>query len=419
METIEIVYPNGNKETHPLTKGIEEMYYKLANLVNKKDIIKVSNSDKYIPLYDIFSKNIYIINAQNIYHRVNNYHYRLPTLKIMNKIKESLENTDVEAFKEKMTKNINFMNNFNLDELEKNYYKLYFMSEPATSEITSCLKPSFVPFITMKPYYTKSELINLALNMNLKLSDNMEEICKTVSKNDIDSNTILAHQQYIKQRAKAYVQLYSLLGSCYWNFYLRNECYRDLYVENQIKQLYNIVHDAPSLNKDYWVYRFVSNDDYLNHLKVGDIFHEKSFISTTRNPFYDTKNNLFGFILLKILLPKGKRGVALCMESYSLFPGEEEILLSPAKLKLVSKDSHYKYHHVDKEASKRIKKLYTFEYVDSIKYNDTTKYKTFTDTIPTIDWLKDTLAGDDFESRIYYFIGTFYQFIITSVTFTL
>jgi hypothetical protein len=171
-----------------------------------------------------------------------------------------------------------------------------------------------------------------------------DDICSIISSNEISAKEILSHQIYIQENiAKSYIQLYSLLGSYYWNFYIRNKCFKDLFVEKQIDNLYSIISKAPEFEKDYWLYRFISDDNYLSHLIPGDTFEETSFISTTRNPFYDPKNNLFGFILIKIKIPKGKEGIGLCIESYSMFQGEEEILLNPAILKLVSiKDNcHY------------------------------------------------------------------------------
>lgn len=410
---VEIILPDGTEKKLPIDKSIEELYYKLGRINEKKyekteykEIKKaLSQSDTLIPLFDIFSKNIYIINGDNVYNRVTNFHYRLPTKITIQRIKDTLDKIEDERliqYKEKLMKNVTFMNNFDYKALEQNYYKLFFQSQPSTSELTTCIKPSFIPFMTSKPYYSKSELINLGLNMNLKLDDNIESICKIVSENDINSNIILKHQLYIKN-VKTYVQLYSLLGSSYWNHYLRTQNFKDPYVEKEIYHLYNIVDKAPSFAKSHWLYRFIDSDMYLDDLKIGDIFEEKSFISTTRNPFYNTQNNVFGFILIKILIPGNIKGVGICLESYSLFPEEEEILLNPAKLKLISKDKNFKYYHNDTKAGKRIKKLYEFEYVDKLPITHIEKYEEYGGKIPYIDWLHDNVEGNDFASKVYHF----------------
>jgi hypothetical protein len=418
MDTkIKLDYPDGSNKTVN-DDIIQELYYSLARISKKytksqKNKIKeyLAGLEEFIPLYDIFSKNIYIIHSENVYVRVTDFHYRFPNASIIKRIKQTLKvlsNDDI--FKEKLEKNVAFLDNFDMGILEKTYYKLFYLSQPKIQELTSCVKPSFIPFMTKKPYYTKSELINLALNMNLNIGKNIEDICKIVSQNDIQSSTILSHQMYIKSCAKSYIQLYTLLGSYYWNYYIRNvanNVQRDLYTETQISRLNSIIKKAPSFDKDYYVYRFIDNDNYLEHLKINDDFIDSSFISTTRNPFYDTKNNTFGFILLKIKIPGNVPGVGLCIESYSLFPNEEEIILSPCKLKLVSIDESHKYYHPSKKAALRIKKMYTFEYVFAIPTKDTSEYVESVAKIPTINWLRTTIPGTDFASKVYNFHNTY------------
>ena len=401
---------------------LDELYYNLAvldiNKYSKSELIEakkqISRIDTKIPLFDIYSKNFYLITASNVYSRVIFHHYRLPNKKITDMLSNTLEKiskTKKDYYFEKLQKNLNYINCYDLQILEQTYYKVFYLSQPITSDLTSCIKPSFIPFITTKPYYTKSELINLALNMEINLNENInfdsDEICTLISSNEISAKEILSHQIYIQENiAKSYVQLYSLLGSYYWNYYIRNKCFKDLFVEKQIDNLYSIISKAPEFDKDYWLYRFISNDDYLSHLIPGDIFEEKSFISTTRNPFYDPKNNLFGFILIKIKIPKAKEGIGLCIESYSMFSNEEEVLLNPAILKLIAIKENYHYYHPNSNASKRIKKLYVFEFVDSIKSKPSiscNKYEINPEPIPKINWLESVLDGDDFASKVYYF----------------
>lgn len=418
-----IKYPNGTTKTINSNDILNELYYNLGILDKTKYSstefdnakINISLADSEIPLFDIYSKNLYLVQASNVYSRVIFHHYRLPNNKIIKLLKQTLDKiskSNKTNYIEKLTKNINFISNFNLDTLEQTYFKVFYLSQPMTSDLTTCIKPSFIPFITTKPYYTKSELINLGLNMELKLdlkSIESDDMCQLISANEISAQEILEHQIYIKQNiAKAYVQLYSLLGSYYWNYYIRNNCYKDQFVETQIDNLHSIIAKAPAFKKNYWLYRFVSSDDYLSHLIPGDIFEEKSFISTTRNPFYDPKNNLFGFILIKIKIPKDTEGIGLCIESYSLFQNEEEVLLSPGVLKLVSIKDNYHYYHPNPNASKRIKKLYVFEYIKTIDTPpsklEPSKYQINPSPIPKISWLEELKAdGDDFASKVYYF----------------
>jgi hypothetical protein len=79
-------------------------------------------------------------------------------------------------------------------------------------------------------------------------------------------------------------------------------------------------------------------------------------------------------------LPKNIEGVGLALENFSLFPNEQEILLAPGKLKLISIDNNFKYYHPDINAVKSIKKKYEFEYIEPLnkleKLNKTTNNNT-------------------------------------------
>ena len=60
-------------------------------------------------------------------------------------------------------------------------------------------------------------------------------------------------------------------------------------------------------------------------------------------------------ILIKIKIPKNKKGVGLFIENFSLFPKEEEFLLPPnTKLKLLSKNENFKYYHTNSDFEKII-----------------------------------------------------------------
>ena len=63
--------------------------------------------------------------------------------------------------------------------------------------------------------------------------------------------------------------------------------------------LWKLIIKSPKFDSNYIVYRFVDNDSFLNNLNIGDIFIDRGFVSTTRNPFYFPKNNYFGEILIK------------------------------------------------------------------------------------------------------------------------
>jgi hypothetical protein len=151
--------------------------------------INISKIDNNMILYDIRSKNIYLITDENVYSRINIQDYRFPdeellqllikTLYELNK-KNKLKLSDDEiVYIEKLNKNINILSCFDLKILKKTYYKIFYISSNIGKELTTCLKPFYIPYINNKinisskidykinPYYTTSELINNALNMGL------------------------------------------------------------------------------------------------------------------------------------------------------------------------------------------------------------------------------------------------------------
>ena len=129
-------------------------------------------------------------------------------------------------------------------------------------------------------------------------------------------------------------------------------------------------------------------------LKIGDTFTDNGFLSTTRDPFYSPGiDGDFGLILLKINIPKNKKGVGLFLENFSMFPQEEEFLLGAgSKFKLISKDDKFKYYHTNKQFEKKLKK-YEFTYIGSNNVNNINQISN--SKIPNINIDKLNLIGKD------------------------
>ncbi|ARF11395.1 ADP-ribosyltransferase exoenzyme domain protein [Klosneuvirus KNV1] len=391
-----------------------------------EDIIKeikeaISKIDHSMPLYDEYSKNIYLIKKSQVYNRVMYQYYRFPDESLIRvfkerekklkpkliKIKETInkeqnlgefkktqdihyetlhKNIRLQREYRKLTLMLEFLNSFNIEILQTTYIKIfYFYANEVGKNITVCIRPSFMPhYKHIKPYYGRSELINMALNMSkIRPSDkyyDKEEVmklCDIVKKNDITSETLVKHQEYIINTNRiGVVQYYSLQGSYFMNKYMRNlvsYAYKNELLESIIRSTWELILDAPAFDKEYILYRFIHDDEYLKHLKVNDVFIDPSFISTTRDPFYRSEIYKFGFILLKIKVPKNKKGVGICIEPYSHFPAEEEIILPPlSMLRLDKKDDNVPYYHTDDMYATQIKTRYEFTYVDhqDIKFAD-------------------------------------------------
>lgn len=427
---------------------IDELYYNLAiipsieqikkikKLNTKEASILIDNYKKYIssinyklPLFDYRTKNIILVDNNNIYNKVIYDYLRFPDDKIIdllnntiNQFKKLSNKTDwIEQYIEKLNKNLNFLNNYDINILKKTYLDTFLNTNPNTKELTNCIRPSYLPYQKYQsPYYNKSELISMACNLeiikNEKKPWNYSEselcnICNQLSKYEINTKTLIYNQLYILyNNAKSYIQYYTLFGSYYINTYLRNKNYiKDTELDKHIDNFFQLMKKAPPIDSNYEVYRFIDNDEYLSHLNKNDIFIEDSFISTTRDPFYSSKSNVFGFILIKIKLPKNIEGISLLIETYSNYQYEQEILLMPGRLKLIYIDNEFKYYHWNKLDENKIIKKYVFEYIEPLKYNIdfyTSKYLNTNIIIPEIDFYKINYEGITINEKVLNFFNT-------------
>lgn len=399
------------KAVVPTLEQLKKSKHKVT-VQNVVDSISQVNDD--IPLYDEYSKNMYIISKENVYNRVVYQHYRFPTKNMLEKFKIKFSKlvkpeveTDSESLGDKSTKvhytdkhtqifkdrefrklkmMIAFLESFNLEILENTYVKVfYYYANEVGKNITECVRPSFKPhFKHITPYYKRGEVINMALNMELIkpskeyfTQDKIDKLCKLITQNDVKASTITAHQLHIVKNSKiGVIQHYSMQGSYFMNQYLRGFTtykYKNEYLENSIRSMWELILSSPEFDKSYILYRFIKNDDHISSLKIGDTYMAPSFISTTRDPFYRSEMYKFGYILIKIKIPSKTVGIGLCVESMSHFPEEQEIILPPlTKLKLVKKDSMTSYFHTDDVYETKIKTRYEFEYLGkgSVKFVD-------------------------------------------------
>jgi hypothetical protein len=313
---------------------------------------KISNNiilKNTYPLYDIIRNAIVIVKKSDLIYHIKINYFRLP--------KKNLLNNN--------TRFLQILNKYNLKDI--NLPKIL-------KDISSCKKPSFIYFtksdkIQHKPYYNKSEIVALSLNNNLiKITDkkvNINKLCEKIQKNQFQKQNILNHSNYIQKNQGMYIiRYYTFVGDAFMNSYLRNldksEYLNDFLIHN-IKLLWKLISNAPSFSKTFSVYRRIGSD-FLSHLKIGDIYLNNSFMSTTRDPFYKPEGFTFGNIILKINIPKDKKGCGLMTELYSHFPQELEVLLPPnISLKLINKN--FKFYHSDKSEQKTIKTTYEFDLV--------------------------------------------------------
>lgn len=419
-----------------LDNAIVEIYY-LAYRIPTKDELKtykinktveeikreISENDSHMPLYDVFTSNIYIVQKRNVYIRVVMHDYRFPDELIIDnivktrdrKLKKVQNNPELAkdlVYMRTIRKTelmIDFMNQLDHQTLYNTYLSIFYRYAPELGNATyTCLRKSFIPHKShLSPYYSKDEIIKLGMNMGIIVipkdtsyvdykdsltKNDYQEICKKIQENDIAAETLVLHQNYIvENNMVGLVQYYTAKGSYDINMYLRGLTryeYKNEYLENNIEKMWNLVLNAPAFDNNYILYRFVGNDDFLKHLEVGDIFMDKGFTSTTRDPFYRTDLYKFGFVLIKIRIPKNIKGVGLCLETLSHFPNEEEIILPPlAKLKLISKNDKCEYYHPNETFVGNVDKRYEFEWIGNSEMKITGRTEIYKDT-KTIDFLK-------------------------------
>lgn len=440
-------------------EAIHKLYYQELSFPKEHQNVKMfkkylSMGHRIIPMYDIYTDNIYIVNKKNVYDRTIYNKYRIPNNELIeifkkkykdmnkkygkldendinNEIKKNIENKETKKYEENKKKILNikkmlkyrlmieFIECFDIDTLFNTYVKFFYLSSNFTGKnISICQRPSFSPqLLHIKPYYTNDEIINIALNMEIIKqynesddNENLDKLCKIVTDNDVDNSIIILHQKYIMEsNTMGLVQFYSLQGSWMMNSYLRDQVsykYKNIFLEKLIENMNKLIIESPSFDKDYTVYRFIKTDDHLRYLKVGDIYEEPGFTSSTRDPFYKPETYQFGLILTKIRIPKDKKGIALLLEPYSHFHEEQEVLFAPStKFELISKDSDTIYYHTDPKFTQKVKTKYEFKYIESnINLPDRPEY---TDKQNPIDFLEiNRLEIGDIEDKITNFIIT-------------
>jgi hypothetical protein len=445
-------------ETNSYTRAIQKI---------KNSISKI---EEKVPLYDIMTQNIYLIGKYNVYNRVTLQSYRFPDEDLMKELVKKLEdlyntsgkstfdntsgkstfgNTSeistssvtnsnkspdpmVTRLMRKLELMIEFMQSFNIPILQDTYVKVFYKySTSVGHETTTCIRPSYSSHMYhIRPYFSRNEIINMAYNMkaiskkknNLDYSSSeIHSMCESVQLNEFSNKMLTTHKRHIILNDQiGLVQYYTLQGSFFINQYLRNfteYTSRNQYLEQIIKPMWNLVRTSPEFDKRYVVYRFIKNDDYLQNLTVGSEYVEEGFMSTTRDPFYRSDLYKFGFILLRITIPANIQGVALCLETISHFPEEQEVVFPPKSIfKLVSRDENCTYYHTDESFQSKIKTRYEFEWVGNgeIEFNR----KSGKNKVNNIDFLSldktDTLTlSECIKFFIEQYVDPMYQFNVT------
>jgi hypothetical protein len=390
----------------------------IKNIFNLKlkirgvDKIILSKYQDFIPMYDIYSQQIYPISKKNLHYRLIESHYRFINGEIKDWIKNKYDEYDkydknTKIIKKIFKRNLLIIKNYNLNILIDTSYKtLYEFSTKLGLQISICKRKSFHPFIKhLKPYYSKNELIKLGENMHLikeeidlELLNDKEthyNICKKISSNDVSFTEIKNHtENIIENNIISWITFYSFIGSFLFNTNLRKNLEFNSFLFEGLNKILKSINNSKPLEKDYIIYRFISNHDFLVNLQINDIFEDKGFLSTTRDPFYSPGLiGIFGLILIKIYIPKNIKGIGYFIENFSLFPNEEEFLIPPySSFKLIARDDNFKYYHTNAQFEELINTKYEFEYIKT-NYNIFSQYK-IKNNIKTINLIEYIPRGN-------------------------
>ena len=119
---------------------MEDIIIKLYN----GEKINIPNLSSYtydlVPLFDIKTDNIYLIKKENVEERIFLDNYRFPDSNIYNYLKD------------KSSKYINFLDNFDLEELRRNNLP----NSNKYYEITTCIRPSYSNLFPLKHIYQRT-----------------------------------------------------------------------------------------------------------------------------------------------------------------------------------------------------------------------------------------------------------------------
>lgn len=395
---MELINTRNNKrefvQEENIVEGIYHFQYKLDLSQPPEKIeadkIFISKLKYQIALYDIKSDNLYLIDKSQVYNKVFNENYRFITQKYYDEFLEKKQKKLEEKYKNHPFKAnhmnkydyfLNFLQNFNLDVYFRTYIDVLYNVDELGGELTFKERNDYAPMKVLnhiKPYYTKSEILYYGLNnkiiSSLIVSNNeIQTIYNELQKYEIDFHILLDHYNYIiKNNVYELIQYYSLQSYKTINNYLRFDENHKRFLLNKIinkvnEIIFNIGKESKKPERDFYVYRFISDDSYIEKLDINDLFIEKGFLSTTRNPFYKTKDDSnFGWKLMKIKVPKNYP--FLCIETVSMIPYEEEVIFpTNTTLKLINKDTNCEYYHTDQKVQKKIKTKYEFEIVEKYK----------------------------------------------------
>lgn len=272
-------------------KIIKEIFSLQLKLTNEQDIDNLSRYQELIPMYDIYSKQIYPIKKKNLHINLIEANYCFVNKDIITWLKDlykKYKNDPISAPYYK--KNLKIMRNYNIDILIETSTKTLYENSPQLGlNITICKRESFHSLVFfLKPYYTLIELLKLGKNNGLVPNDlSLEtfiqvgtfDLCKKISNKDISHKEIISHVSHIiKNDCISWITFYSFYGSFLFNKHLRNPTKKiNEFLFTGISRITDVIKTSPALKNNYNIYRFLWDDLFLDKLKINEVFTDLGF----------------------------------------------------------------------------------------------------------------------------------------------
>lgn len=347
-EEFKKVYTSGsNKIKHQYSKKL----FGLAQKIESRHFEDTDVDDCEQFVLQIYKKNENLLRDK----------LEIPKIKMINHTKDDNEISIFQMILKETTvgykahRMLEFLNMLNLKILFKTYNNIIsYLLDKLNNEITFVKRNDYMQeSFYSKPYFSKNEIVENITN-------------KKINEVIINKKTLIKHNMHIAKNKKInLIKYYTFNGSSVMNKYLRDDekHIKNDHTEKLINVLTKLIHSAPPFNNTTIVYRTI-HDDFLENLKIGDTYIEKGFLSTTRNQFYTSEHYSFGNIMLVIEIPTKKAGIALCVETLSMYPEEQEIIFPPLSIfKLTKKESNIKHYYSGKSKYIILKWKYYFVYI--------------------------------------------------------
>ena len=219
---MELINIRNNKRVYvkdeDIVDGIYHFKYKIDFSQTPEKIQKdkeyISKLKYQIALYDIKSDNLYLINRDQVYNKVFNENYRFITKNYYNMFMERKQNSLIDKYEKHPFKTnhinkysyiINFLQNFDLDIYYRTYIDVLYNVDELGGDLTFKERTDYAPMEALshiKPYYSKTEIINYGLNnkliqSNIISNDEIRIIYNELKKYELGFELLLDHYNYI------------------------------------------------------------------------------------------------------------------------------------------------------------------------------------------------------------------------------